>query len=88
MLFRKIGISVAPISRSVIRGQKKVEKKAELMYHDETFQSEMKELFKRSPSGILEILTKDDLLQRIEKLEKQVHNLEKHVYAHTKETNS
>ena len=61
----------------VLRGRGASSKRAAELSGEEEFQAEMKELFSGEASGQLTILTLQDALSRIEKLEERVKALEK-----------
>lgn len=65
------------ILKPALRSRGAVKKEAETWYGYSGAKREMKRLFKGKPSGILTILTLDDLIQRIKKIEERMLRLEK-----------
>lgn len=61
----------------VLRSRGNITKRAKELKNDNEFQEEMKQLFKNGAAGQLTILTLQEALSRIEKLEERIKTLEK-----------
>jgi hypothetical protein len=59
-----------------LRSRGGIQQSAHRLYHDPTFRQQMEKLFRERPSGLLVIPTLQEALDRIETLERRLHELE------------